>query len=589
MKLTDKVNKLIESEDPHKAALLKADFKLDDGESDGTCLWLRAATGKLDCFVSYDAKDFSPIMAGVFDKSGDPLVSETESSIESALKNMPKYIKQARAALDEATLKYFRFELDNGAVISVEAEDEQEAKARAEKRLKKSKIVKSMGPAVVHTRGESLDEYDPNQWYAIYTDVFYFMGGREDAFGEGLSKDTLLFKDPHDAVKVAKQYGFELDPKQYAIAIVRKNGSKLDHVGDWEPDQDESVAGWSKEHTFEEGGVKYDILWNEKDNTLFWVKPQEGNDSSGVKFKNKKMDGDLKRLETLARKALRGGQKSEAAPTKAGFIKYLQDTLIPDLKDAGSTEIAKDFETLIKFMKGAKKADGFEDKQRFLNYLEGTLIPDLRDAGRHGTADDFEVGVNYAYDDTGESKSEKLADKVNKLVGESDGGLESAKKTIALMMKKYHDLIKKRNATNSKDQWQKIQDQVIALMHDIEDRKEQVNDEHPGTYKLRDLDPAGESNEAKNRYFDVYVIEDGKLGKKVLYGIPLDYDKDEEMMSTMFHALKLSGPSLKGQAFFTEIDPKAEVTVLNLFKEPAYLVGPEDFDPEKYPISVDGE
>ncbi len=36
--------------------------------------------------------------------------------------------------------------------------------------------------------------------------------------------------------------------------------------------------------------------------------------------------------------------------TREGFIEYLRKTLIPDLKDMGMVETAKDFETAIEFM-----------------------------------------------------------------------------------------------------------------------------------------------------------------------------------------------------------------------------------------------
>ena len=47
--------------------------------------------------------------------------------------------------LCEQQLYYFKFELDNGNIISVEATTEEEAKKRAEKKLKTAKIVKSLG------------------------------------------------------------------------------------------------------------------------------------------------------------------------------------------------------------------------------------------------------------------------------------------------------------------------------------------------------------------------------------------------------------------------------------------------------------
>lgn len=52
---------------------------------------------------------------------------------------------RAGEGIEEQQLKYFRFELDNGNIISIEATSEEEARERAEDRLKRSKIVKSLG------------------------------------------------------------------------------------------------------------------------------------------------------------------------------------------------------------------------------------------------------------------------------------------------------------------------------------------------------------------------------------------------------------------------------------------------------------
>ena len=40
--------------------------------------------------------------------------------------------------------------------------------------------------------------------------------------------------------------------------------------------------------------------------------------------------------------------------TKAEFINYLCNTLIPDLEDSGMVETARDFKTCVGFMGGAK-------------------------------------------------------------------------------------------------------------------------------------------------------------------------------------------------------------------------------------------
>lgn len=88
----------------------------------------------------------------------------------------------------------------------------------------------------------------------------------------------------------------------------------------------------------------------------------------------------------------------QAGPTedKTGFIEFLKDTLIPDLKESGATSTAKDFETLVAFIKGASFFGGFK-KDEFIDYLESTLIPDLEEMGQDNTAQDFQEGINYIH------------------------------------------------------------------------------------------------------------------------------------------------------------------------------------------------
>lgn len=88
--------------------------------------------------------------------------------------------------------------------------------------------------------------------------------------------------------------------------------------------------------------------------------------------------------------------------TKADFVAYLQETLIPDLRESGKDATADDFETLILFINGARGmtpwvgSTRIADYRDFRGFLKGTLIPDLRESGYNYTADDFRDGVVYA-------------------------------------------------------------------------------------------------------------------------------------------------------------------------------------------------
>ena len=92
------------------------------------------------------------------------------------------------------------------------------------------------------------------------------------------------------------------------------------------------------------------------------------------------------------------------------FIRFLQTTLIPDLKASQSIATAEDFETLIQFMNGKKNVGEFGSKTEFEQYLENVLIPDLEEGGKSATADDFEKGLRYLR--TTESKVYEVIKKV---------------------------------------------------------------------------------------------------------------------------------------------------------------------------------
>jgi hypothetical protein len=50
------------------------------------------------------------------------------------------------------------------------------------------------------------------------------------------------------------------------------------------------------------------------------------------------------------------------------YVAFLKGTLIPDLKESGKVETAKDFEAMIKFLDGAKQANGMT-KEHFINFI----------------------------------------------------------------------------------------------------------------------------------------------------------------------------------------------------------------------------
>lgn len=82
--------------------------------------------------------------------------------------------------------------------------------------------------------------------------------------------------------------------------------------------------------------------------------------------------------------------------THAQFLAWLQQTLIPDLKDSGRKYTAADLAKAVKIAlamdKGKRGLTKAED--RFVDYLTDTLIPDLYDSGTNSTADDFQEVVD---------------------------------------------------------------------------------------------------------------------------------------------------------------------------------------------------
>jgi hypothetical protein len=71
------------------------------------------------------------------------------------------------------------------------------------------------------------------------------------------------------------------------------------------------------------------------------------------------------------------------------YVEFLDNTLIPDLKESGYEATAEDFEECSRLIRAGKKDAGFAD------WLSRTLIPDLKASGRIYTAQDFQRCVRF--------------------------------------------------------------------------------------------------------------------------------------------------------------------------------------------------
>jgi hypothetical protein len=81
------------------------------------------------------------------------------------------------------------------------------------------------------------------------------------------------------------------------------------------------------------------------------------------------------------------------------FLTYLQRTLIPDtiqLRGARSGMVA-DLQALVKFLQGAKAVTitgRSHTKANWMHFVKNTLIPDLEESGS-AYAEDFEEGLKH--------------------------------------------------------------------------------------------------------------------------------------------------------------------------------------------------
>lgn len=89
--------------------------------------------------------------------------------------------------------------------------------------------------------------------------------------------------------------------------------------------------------------------------------------------------------------------------TRTAFAQYLRETLIPDLRESGKDETARTFEACLFFITQPYSTmyRGWngerEDLKRavFIEWLEDIVIPDYIESGSTCTADDFAEAVQH--------------------------------------------------------------------------------------------------------------------------------------------------------------------------------------------------
>ncbi len=79
------------------------------------------------------------------------------------------------------------------------------------------------------------------------------------------------------------------------------------------------------------------------------------------------------------------------------FINYLQNQLIPDLKDSGQDAAAEEFETGVRLLQQEPTQAAFQDAdvRGWVAWLQDTWVPDLRASGTHATADDVDTLIRF--------------------------------------------------------------------------------------------------------------------------------------------------------------------------------------------------
>lgn len=94
------------------------------------------------------------------------------------------------------------------------------------------------------------------------------------------------------------------------------------------------------------------------------------------------------------------GTRASNSDARDDYMAFVINTLIQDLEDAGKYETAHDFEILVGFLEDdnldeifLKSTNQFWTVGDFMRYLEKTLIPDLKRSGARATAKDLETGL----------------------------------------------------------------------------------------------------------------------------------------------------------------------------------------------------
>lgn len=118
-----------------------------------------------------------------------------------------------------------------------------------------------------------------------------------------------------------------------------------------------------------------------------------------VDYVEKHMKG-IKLQKYGEKKTVGEGRATGLSPDAKNYLEFLKDTLIPDLKEAGKEATAKDFGYIVHVIEKGKlpaevKEYGWETVSDFIGYLEDTLIPDLKEAGQKATAGSFEEGIGF--------------------------------------------------------------------------------------------------------------------------------------------------------------------------------------------------
>lgn len=138
---------------------------------------------------------------------------------------------------------------------------------------------------------------------------------------------------------------------------------------------------------------------------------------------------------TPAYKRERELQESKS-PDVVNYIRYLRDTLIPDLEESGKFETADDFRTCLTYITRD------EYNQEFVGFLKDILIPDLRESGYDATADDFETCISLMEGDTDVLQESKMINELYRILIDDDSTVwgvgETEEEAIENARSNYH-------------------------------------------------------------------------------------------------------------------------------------------------------